>query len=130
LRAFEAAARRLSFKAAAEAEKRQGYNWYARSESDRSDRGCIEKSKATADQELIAEFITEAFGILQTGRFRRAREKPNPSPLYDKSIPSRPIGSDTDLSCRREVGFDSTAPVRSSLGMWPLWAQSSRSPRG
>jgi hypothetical protein len=26
---------------------------------------CIEKSKATADQELIAEYITEALGILQ-----------------------------------------------------------------
>jgi hypothetical protein len=26
---------------------------------------CIEKSKATADQELIADYITEALGILQ-----------------------------------------------------------------
>lgn len=26
---------------------------------------CIEKSKATDDQDLIAEFITEALGILQ-----------------------------------------------------------------
>jgi hypothetical protein len=26
---------------------------------------CIEKSKATADQELIADYITEALGVLQ-----------------------------------------------------------------
>jgi hypothetical protein len=31
---------------------------------------CIEKSKATADQELIVDYITEALGILQIDNTR------------------------------------------------------------
>jgi hypothetical protein len=34
---------------------------------------CIEKSKATADQELIADYITEALGILRSTTPKRMR---------------------------------------------------------
>ena len=42
---------------------------------------CIEKSKATADQELIADYITEALGVLQIG-WRELPDLATIRPLY------------------------------------------------